>query len=592
MQKTIPKTPFSFFLFTSRPHTKSAVVALIMVLIASVASDYLVVVLRNLTDSLATRPVDTVGVWKYAVLYPAIYILSQTVWRVSGFSGMYWFMGIRATGFNVLYEYTARHSKSYFQDRFAGSLVTNISNAVENSESFFQRVLWVFLPQIISLCVFMYVTAVSDWRLGMIIAVWTVVFVGINYLFVKRLQASAYRANELRSVVKGRMVDSLSNISVVHEYAHLSGESSYIARSVHDQRLAGLRNWREGEWVLVINGVLIAAFIGGMLWTSLYLLGQGIITLGVVVMVIAIVSDLASSLFFIGNEMIEAGKEYSGIKEGLFEVTYKHNIKDIPEAQPLLVSTGMIEFDNVSFNYGSSQIFCGLSVEIKPGQKVGLVGRSGAGKSTFVSLLLRHYDVVGGAIRIDGQAISQVTLESLRRNIAYVPQDTSLFHRTIRENIQYGNPDAKIEDIERVADLARAHGFIVKLKDGYETLVGERGVRLSGGQRQRIALARAFMKDAPILILDEATSSLDSESEREVQKALATLMKGRTVIAIAHRLSTLKEMDRIILIEDGAIIEDGAPNILLKNRDGAFRSLWDHQVSGFIVDEELDTTAG
>lgn len=586
MAQNIPKTPISFFFAISKPHKRAAIVAVISVFFASLMSDALVIVLKYLTDALSQRPLRLETVGFYAVLYPVGYLLSQLLWRASGFSGMHWFIGARATGFNTLYEYTARHSKSYFQDRFAGSLVTNISNAVENAESFFQRVLWLFLPQCFTLIAYILFTGLSDWRLGAIIAVWTTLFLWINYVFVTRLQESAIRANELRSVVKGKLVDSLSNISVVHEYAHLNAESEYIARSVREQSRAGLKNWREGEWVLVLNTVLITIFIGGMLGTSLVLLQQEIITLGVVVMVVAIVSDLSSSLFFIGNEMIDAGKEYSGITEGLSEVVKDHQVKDAPAAEPLVVSAGAIEFKNVSFEYGKTQVFKKFSLLIKPGEKVGIVGRSGAGKSTFVSLLLRHYDVAEGSIAIDGQDISQVNLDSLRRSISYVPQDTSLFHRTIRENIQYGSPNAAIEDIERVADLARAHSFIVKLPQGYDTLVGERGVKLSGGQRQRIALARAFMKDSPILILDEATSSLDSESEREIQKALAQLMKGRTVIAIAHRLSTLKKMDRIILIDDGTVVEDGAPSDLLKRTDGAFKRLWTHQMSGFLIDDD------
>jgi ATP-binding cassette subfamily B protein len=587
MAKRIPNKPIPFFFYISKPHKIWAVVAVVAVLIASVLSDYLVIVLKNLTDSITSAHIESAEVWKLAIAYPALYFLSQIIWRISGFSGMRWFTGAHATGFNSLYNYTARHSKAYFQDHFAGSLVTNVSNAVENSDGFFQRILWVFLPQLFTLIVFIYFTASNDWRLGLIIGVWTIVFISVNYSFVRWLQPAAIRANELRSVIKGKMVDSFSNISLVHEHAYLMRESAYIAKTVNEHRLAGLKNWSLGEWILVLNSVLIAVFIGGMIWTSVYLLERGIITVGVVVMVIAIVTDIASSLFFIGGEMIEASKEYSGITEGLNEVVKKHQIEDAPAAEKLLVSAGAIDFENVSFKYGTSCVFDNLSISIKPGEKVGLVGRSGAGKSTFVSLLLRHYDVNRGSIKVDGQDISQVKLESLRRNIAYVPQDTSLFHRSIRENIQYGSRDAQIEDIERFADLARAHSFIVKLKDGYDTIVGERGVRLSGGQRQRIALARAFMKDAPILILDEATSSLDSESEREIQKALSQLMKGRTVIAIAHRLSTLKEMDRILLIEDGHIIEDGAPSVLLKKEGGAFKSLWEHQVSGFIVDEDM-----
>jgi ABC-type multidrug transport system fused ATPase/permease subunit len=239
----------------------------------------------------------------------------------------------------------------------------------------------------------------------------------------------------------------------------------------------------------------------------------------------------------------------------------------------------------IDFEYENTSVFKDFSLHIPAGQKVGFVGRSGAGKTTFVSLLLRHFDIQKGAIKVDGQNITDVTLESLRRAIAFVPQDTSLFHRTIRENIRYSNPDANDEAVYRAAKMAQAHDFITKLPDGYETLVGERGVKLSGGQRQRIAIARAFLKNAPILILDEATSSLDSESEHAIQVSLEELMKNRTVIAIAHRLSTLKKMDRIVIIEDGNIVEDGNPEALLQRTDGVFKNMWEHQVKGFIVED-------
>jgi ATP-binding cassette, subfamily B, bacterial len=248
-------------------------------------------------------------------------------------------------------------------------------------------------------------------------------------------------------------------------------------------------------------------------------------------------------------------------------------------------SKGEVVMDAINFAYENSAVFKNFSITIPAGQKVGLVGRSGAGKTTYVSLLLRHFDTQEGTIMIDGQNIQEVTLESLRRGIAFVPQDTSLFHRTIKENICYGSPQATDEEIKRSAMQAQADRFIQKLPKKYETLVGERGVKLSGGQRQRIAIARAFLKNAPILILDEATSSLDSESEHAIQQSLDKLMQGRTVIAIAHRLSTLKKMNRIVVIENGKIVEDGDPNELLKHPESIFKSMWNHQVRGFIQDE-------
>jgi ABC-type multidrug transport system fused ATPase/permease subunit len=322
-----------------------------------------------------------------------------------------------------------------------------------------------------------------------------------------------------------------------------------------------------------------------MLGISLYLFQKGSITVGVVVMIITIVGLLTNQLFFLGQQLRDAAKFYGQTKEGLEEILTKHRIVDAPNAQNVHFSRGDIALQAVNFSYDNSSVFKNFSINIPAGQKVGLVGRSGAGKTTFVSLLLRHFDIQEGTITIDGQNIQEVTLESLRRTIAFVPQDTSMFHRSIKENISYGMPQATFAEIKKAATMAHADKFIEKLPKKYETLVGERGVKLSGGQRQRVAIARAFLKNAPILILDEATSSLDSQSENAIQESLETLMKGRTVIAIAHRLSTLKKMNRIVVIENGKIVEDGDPNELLKHPDSIFKIMWNHQVRGFILDE-------
>ncbi|MDD5623631.1 MAG: ATP-binding cassette domain-containing protein, partial [Candidatus Peribacteraceae bacterium] len=301
----------------------------------------------------------------------------------------------------------------------------------------------------------------------------------------------------------------------------------------------------------------------------------------VVVMVVNIVLEITRSLFFIGHKMTGFMDDYGQIAEGLGELLVPHEITDRPDARPLVLQEGAIDFRNVCFSYGKNEVFRGLMLAIPGGQKVGLVGLSGAGKTTLVNLLLRQYEIADGSVAIDGQDIRSVTRESLRKGIATVPQDVSLFHRTIRENIRYGRLDASDAEVEHAAELAQAHAFIRSLPKGYGTYVGERGVKLSGGQRQRVAVARAMLKQARILVLDEATSSLDSESEAAIQAALIELMKGKTVLAIAHRLSTLQAMDRIVVLADGEIVEDGTHRELLE-RDGLYARLWKSQVRGFI----------
>ncbi len=585
MFKDIPKNPVSFGILISRMHKKWVIGALFFVSIATFFDRLSVIILRNLTDSIASKPVVINSVWIWAIGFPIIYLIAMSCWRGSGFTGMRWFMNFRLSAYDKLYEYLTLHSKDYFNSRFAGSLTNKISNAVDGIESLFEKALWQFIPVFTGLVVYVIFAWLSDFRLGLIIGLWSLLFLAINFYFAKKLQPYSYRSAESVSTLKGSIVDSLSNISLVHEYAYISGERDYIGKFVKKMRDAGLKSWWVFEWTLVLNGTLIFIFMLLMITTSIYLFQNHIISVGVVVMVVAIVGDLSSQFVFMGQQIRDTAGYYGQAKEGLAEILSKHVITDVPDAENLVVSKGEIEIDSIDFSYEKTKVFKDFSLSILAGQKVGLVGRSGAGKTTFVSLLLRHFDVQAGAIKIDGQNIFDVTLESLRRAIAFVPQDTSLFHRTIRENISYSNPQATDVQVKRAAKQAQADEFIKKLPKEYETLVGERGVKLSGGQRQRIAIARAFLKNAPILVLDEATSSLDSESEHAIQLSLEELMKDRTVIAIAHRLSTLKKMDRIIIIDDGRIVEDGTTDELLKKTDGIFKNMWDHQVKGFIIDD-------
>jgi len=460
-----------------------------------------------------------------------------------------------------------------------------MSNAVDGTESVFENLLWRFIPLTAGLIWYMIFAWTSNPWLGIIILLWSILFLGTNLWFARKIQPRSYEFAKSLSTLKGRIVDSLSNISLVHENAYLSGEREYIKKFIKKQRDRGLSEWQLSEWMLLTNNVLIFIFMSLMIGASVYLFQQGSVSIGVVVMIIVIVGELTGQLFFIGMEIKTSTKYYGEAKEGLEEILSEHIIIDNPNAKDVFFSKGAITIDSIDFEYENAKVFKDFSIKIPAGQKVGFVGRSGAGKTTLVSLLLRHFDVQKGEIKIDGHKILDITLESLRRAIAFVPQDTSLFHRTIMENIQYSSPESTDSDVKHAAQLAQIDTFIESLPKGYNTMVGERGVKLSGGQRQRIAIARAFLKNSPILILDEATSSLDSESEHAIQMSLEDLMKNKTVIAIAHRLSTLKKMDRIVIIENGKIVEDDLPENLLKKKDGIFKSMWDHQVKGFIIDD-------
>lgn len=586
MENRIPKNPLLFGIYISKQFKKWVFSALFFVLIAASFSQLMVLVLGKLTDALAEQPVNASNIWQWAIAYSLIFLISQISWRCSGFTGMRWFMNYFSSGYQTLYEYLTLHSKDYFNSRFSGSLSNKITNAVDGVQTIYERILWQFFPLLLILLWFTGFAFYSDYRLGLILTIWSVIFLSLNVWFAKKLHPHSYRSAEAGSILRGKIVDSLSNISLVHEYAYVRGERNYIKQFVLKEKHAGLALWQLSEWMLFVNSFLIFVFMISMIGTSVYLFQTGIVTAGVVVMVVAIVIKLSDNLLFLGQQLKDAIRYYGEAKEGLLEILKEHTIVDAPNAKTLQSPKGTIEFANITFDYENKNIFTNFSLVIPAGQKVGIVGKSGAGKTTFVSLLLRHFDVQKGDIKIDGQDIATTTLESLRRNIAFVPQDTSMFHRTVLENIRYSNPQASNEDVRRAARLAHADDFIQVLPQKYQTLVGERGLKLSGGQRQRIAIARAFLKQAPIVILDEATSSLDSASEHTIQESLDTLMKEKTVIAIAHRLSTLKKMDRIIVINSGKIIEDGNPNELLKQSKGIFKNLWDHQVKGFIRDEE------
>jgi len=584
MSDNVPKKPFLFGMFATKPHKKWAIGALIAVLIATALDRFTIVVLRNFIDTISAQPVNFRIVWMWAIAYPSLLLIAGAIWRMSGFTGMRWFMNFRFSAYQSLYEYLSLHSKDYFNNRFAGALANKIGNAVDGTESVFENILWRFIPLIIGLFWYTIFAGLSNPYLGLIILLWSSFFLMVNIWFAKKISNRSYLFAQSLSTLKGSIVDSLSNISLVHEYAYIAGERDYIKKFVKNQSDRGLSEWMLSEWMLATNNILIFIFMVLMIGTSIYLFQNHQVSLGVIVMVIAIVGEVASQFLFIGMEIKNSTKFYGEAKEGLEEILRQHSIIDTPNAVDFDFVKGDINIESIDFDYENTKVFKDFSLIIPAGQKVGFIGRSGAGKTTLASLLLRHFEVQKGAILIDGQNIQEATLDSLRRAIAFVPQDTSLFHRTIRENISYSNPKASIADVRKAAKLAQAHKFIEELPDGYDTLVGERGVKLSGGQRQRIAIARAFLKNAPILLLDEATSSLDSESEHAIQLSLEALMKDRTVIAIAHRLSTLKKMDRLIVIADGKIVEDGSPEELMKKPNGIFKTMWDHQVKGFIVD--------
>ena len=483
-----------------------------------------------------------------------------------------------------------RQSWPFFQNDFAGRIANRVmqtAHALRESVMASIRAVWYIGAYGVITYALM---AMADWRLGVPTLVWFAGYLVFLWHFVPRMRDLARESSEARSLVMARVVDSYTNVLTVKLFARLADEDAYVRESIDEHRAAMRRHMRLITrfhfGLTAMNAALLVATatIGIWLWAS------GAVGAGVVAAALPLTWQLANVAGWVSWEVTAIFENVGVVQEGMQSIAVPHSSVDKPGAQPLEVSRGEIRFEHVRFGYGRPEaVLEGFELGIKPGERVGLVGRSGAGKSTIVNLLLRFFDLEKGRILIDSQDISQVTQESLRAAIGVVTQDTSLLHRSIAANIRYGRPRASDEEVIAAARKAQAHEFILGLRDwrgnaGYAAHVGERGVKLSGGQRQRIALARVILKDAPILVLDEATSALDSEVELAIQEQLLDLMEGKTVIAIAHRLSTIARMDRLVVVERGKIVESGTHDELLR-RGGHYEKLWRHQSGGFLADD-------
>ena len=480
-----------------------------------------------------------------------------------------------------------QQSLGFFQNDFAGRIAQKIVQTGPAVGDGFYTVLdalWYALIYTISAIILL---ADFDWRLMVIFGIWMIAFVAIAYFIVPRIGMAAKAMSEARSNMTGRIVDSYTNIQTVKLFAHTDREDGYGLDAIRDTYTtfrAEMRLFTWMELMLLVNNTFLTAGICGM---SIWLWSIGEIGVGAVAAGTALVLRLSAMTGWIMWSLSQFYQNLGVMMEGIETISKPVDITDAPDAKALAVRNGGIKFDNAHFMYGRDVGGIDkIELSVKPGERIGLVGRSGAGKSTFVNLLLRFYDLESGRIEIDGQDISLVTQDSLRAHISVVTQDTALLHRSVMDNILYGRPDASAEQAMAAAKRARAHDFIQDLADpdgraGYDAQVGERGVKLSGGQRQRIAIARAILKDAPILVLDEATSALDSEVEAEIQDELASLMEGKTVIAIAHRLSTIAHLDRIVVMDKGRIAEQGTHAELL-DRNGLYAGFWKRQSGGFL----------
>lgn len=492
-----------------------------------------------------------------------------------------------------VHGYLIRQSMTYFQDEFAGRIATKLMQTALAVRETVMKILDILVYVVTYFVGILVVTLAADWRLMIPFVIWLTAYISLMRYFVPRMRKISAEQADARSLMTGRIVDSYTNIATVKLFSHSNREEAYAKESMDGFLQTVYRQMRLGSTlditIVCMNSILLfsVAWIGISLWIG------GQISPGPVAVALGIILRIWGMSYWVMWEMSALFENIGTVQDGINSISLPRLVADNKDAKPIPKVKGNIEFNDVTFNYGSDKgIIEGLNLNIPAGQKVGLVGRSGAGKSTLVNIILRFYDVEKGTISIDGRDISKVTQDSLRENLAMVTQDTSLLHRSVRENLLYGRPDATEEMMIAAAKQAEAHDFILELTDpkgrqGYNAHVGERGVKLSGGQRQRVAIARVLLKDAPILILDEATSALDSEVEAAIQSQLQHLMQGKTVIAIAHRLSTIAEMDRLIVMDQGKIIEDGSHDELIA-QNGVYAQLWKRQSGGFInpVEEE------
>jgi ATP-binding cassette subfamily B multidrug efflux pump len=489
------------------------------------------------------------------------------------------------------HRYVMRQSLGFFQNDYAGRIANRImqtsASLRESAVQIIDAIWYVTIYTGSAIVLF----AKADFWLAAPLVLWLFAYVGTLTYFVPRTKERSWKQSEARSKLMGRIVDGYSNILTLKLFAHTRREEAYVAEAMseHIQRMRKMTRLTTAmdASITTLNGFLIVGTSGLAIW----LWSQGKVTVGAIALATGLViriNNMSGWIMWVVNGIFE---NVGTVQDGITTISQPRSVQDREGAMPLEVTNGAVRFEHIHFHYGKQGgVIAGLDLAVRAGEKIGVVGPSGAGKSTLVNVLLRLYDLEGGRILIDGQDIAQVTQESLRSQIGVVTQDTSLLHRSIRDNLLYGRPDASEAQIIQAVCKARADEFIPQLSDGegrhgYDALVGERGVKLSGGQRQRIAIARVLLKDAPILVLDEATSALDSEAEAAIQDSLDILMQGKTVIAIAHRLSTIARMDRLVVLDKGHIVESGTHAELIAH-EGLYARLWRRQTGGFVAAED------
>lgn len=586
-EEKIPTTLFAFIWYFLKEFKFAVVVFVSLALIAGVWGPFNSLLIKHIVDLLPNVPYSGASqlLLPVGLIVLNFIVFDNFTWRtISYIQGKYVPLIMQHIIAKSM-DYVLGHSNRFFQERLTGKISKQIINLAEGVGQLITPIMSNFLRGF-SLIFVACVTAYwVNPIFGLILITWFIFFASISALMSKKLVTLSDMQASQESIVTGEVVDTLSNQSNIRIFARKQHENQRIMPYLNNWCSAYRNTHFYGLAMHIMQGGLIAIMMACSAYALVKLYAAQLVTIGDFVLIFGLTMEAGHMMWFTTQQLDAFNKEVGRCRQSLsalfipLEVTDKHN------AKPLRNVSGHILFQDISFHYkGTDPLFKNKYVEIIAGQKVGLVGYSGGGKTTFANLIMRLYDVTDGAILIDGQDIRDVTQDSLHENIAMIPQDPVLFQRTIMENMRYGNIDATDDEVIKAAKKAHAHEFIKQLPEGYNSLVGERGVKLSGGQRQRIAISRAVLKNAPILILDEATSQLDSITEGDIQASLWELMQGKTTIVIAHRLSTLLHMDRILVFNKGEIVEDGAHQELLE-RDKLYKQLWDAQIGGFLGDD-------
>lgn len=581
------KEIFRLFWKTSEPYKHRRNLAIFFAMLTLVVTIFVgpLIIAQLLSIVQHNQLHDAKNLWTLIALYGVSELWSSVIgWRLVLYLVWTFETAMQRDLYARCFSKLTNQTLFFHSNKFGGSLVSQTNKLVGAVESFWDTIIWSVLPLVISLVGSIIVLSTLLWQYALFLLIFSIVFSIVVYYGSKPMAKLTKKEAKSSNKLNGQLADVISNVLAVKSSGAEATEQKFFTKTVNSWRDSSLDVMRGFLKVSTIYSSINMVIKIGAIAFAVYAAQNNLVSVASVYLIITYTGSVAHELWNM-NGIMRNYNRIIGNANDMVEILQTPTTLIDKSSSKLEVTNGEISMDKITFTHDEGQgdtLFHDFSLEIKPGEKIGLVGASGSGKTTLTKLLLRFADIDSGKITIDGQDISEVTQASLRAKIAYVPQEPLLFHRSVRENIAYGRPDATDAEIEEAAKKAGAYDFIVGLKDGFDTMVGERGIKLSGGQRQRVAIARAILKDAPILVLDEATSALDSESEALIQKSLETLMENRTSIVIAHRLSTIAKLDRIIVLKNGKIVEDGSHDELINKKRGVYAKLWARQSGGFI----------